>query len=166
MSKSSKGRLTILERIAKVRRFPKLRNLKNRLSADGQLDDAIAAAIRRRADEIGMEYFIRATGVTSGSSELDRRIIRDTAKEVGVFGMKGKHPSRTLQMIRDHGLKETVIRCVNRKRPTTAYHCLGAWGEKGLRYEQIVLDFEAAFSEGRTLRNARLRVAAPLHDQL
>lgn len=73
--------------------------------------------------------------------------IRDRfAQGLSALKALGYHPNRTIKMVQDHGILETMRRIGRNKKSTTNFHRLCAAGQSHLTCEAIVLDFPHLFA--------------------
>jgi hypothetical protein len=112
-------------------------NLLNNAQARGRADVALAA--RRRLIELRAEKH----GALPGSLEAEA-FATIYAYEQTALG--GRHASRTWQMVKKHGIVDTLERLVASSKPSAGYTKLIEAGLDDLAFEALVLRYPDKFS--------------------
>lgn len=138
-----------------------LAQLEDNIRRQGQLTEDVRAALDERSGELARGVVAERTGLDLRNlSAAEEKIVRATAKYVGIKIRSGTNANRTLMQIRSHGLIGAAEAAVSRATTTLGFQTLTDEGLSELSYEQIVVDHPEEFSE-RAVWYARRTLGLP-----
>lgn len=121
----------------------------------------VESALSGKATELALQLVKEKTGLILGDlSQSEHKIIRAIGEYVGLMQSKGSNANRTIQMLKNRGLKGTAEAAVTRSTPAQGFHELNDADLSDLSFEQIILDHADEFSP-RAIWYARRTLGLP-----
>jgi hypothetical protein len=138
-----------------------LAQLEDNIRSRDQLTQEVRAAIDDRSGELARDVVAERTGLSlSNLTAAEEKVVRATAKYVGIKIRSGTNANRTLTQIRNHGLLGAAEAAVSRATTTLGFQILTDAGLSELSYEQIVVEHPEEFS-ARAVWYARRALGLP-----
>ncbi len=153
------------ERLAKTIRtrtsLQDLARLEDNIRSRGLLTAEVRAAVDGQSAELARSLVAERTGIDlSKLTPAEEKIVRVTAKYVGIKVRGGTNANRTLSQIKDNGLIGAAQAAVARSTTTAGFQTLADAGLSELSYEQIVVEHPEEFS-ARAVWYARRTLGLP-----
>lgn len=147
--------------IRSIDKFSDLARFEKNAAEGNLLTEEIKDAIKNRSAELGRALIADRTGFDlTKLSPAEEAIVQAASEYAGVLKRQGKDASRTINQLRNRGLKNSAEISVARLAPTKGFTTLAEEGLGDLSYEQIVLNYPEEFSE-RAAWFARRRLVPP-----